>query len=106
MYLLNLRLENKDIEILRIILRIMETAKSTEVSKLISKISLKNNEYILEMKKENKIVYLGNATDLTNRMTYVKIIVEKESTKTGKVFVDGDINSGFKPYFREEKVDN
>ena len=100
------RLSNKDIEILRIILRIMETSKSAEVSKLISKISLQNNEYILEMKKENKLVYLGNATDLTNRMTYVKIIVEKEKGKIGKVFVDGDINSGFKPYFREEMLQN
>ena len=100
------RLSNKDIEILRNILRIMETAKSAEVSKLISKINVQNNEYILEMKNEKKLVYIGNATDLTNRMTYVKIIVEKEKGKTGKVFVNGDINSGFKPYFREEKVDN
>ena len=83
----------------------METAKSAEVSKLISKISIQNNEYLLEMKKENKIVYLGNATDLTNRMTYVKIIVDKEKGKTGKVFVNGDINSGFKPYFREENIE-
>ena len=99
------KLSDKDIEALRIILRIMETAKSAEVSKLISKISIQNNEYLLEMKKENKIVYLGNATDLTNRMTYVKIIVDKEKGKTGKVFVNGDINSGFKPYFREENIE-
>ena len=99
------KLSDKDIEALRIILRIMETAKSAEVSKLISKISIQNNEYILEMKKENKIVYLGNATDLTNRMTYVKIIVDKEKGKSGKVFVNGDINSGFKPYFREETIE-
>ena len=99
------KLSDKDIEALRIILRIMETAKSAEVSKLISKISIQNNEYILELKKENKIVYLGNATDLTDRMTYVKIIVDKENGKTGKVFVNGDINSGFKPYFREETIE-
>jgi len=96
------KLSDKDIEALKIVLRIMETAKNADVSKLISKISIQNNEYILEMKKENKIVYLGNATDLTNRMTYVKIIVDKEKEKVGKVFVNGDINSGFKPYFREE----
>lgn len=98
------RLSNIDIETLRIILKIMETAKSAEVSELISKISIQNNEYILEMKKENKLVYLGNATDLTNRMTYVKIIVDKENGKQGKIFVNGDINTGFRPYFREEKV--
>lgn len=99
------KLSDKDIEALKIVLRIMETAKNADVSKLISKISIKNNEYIIEMKKENKIVYLGNATDLTNRMTYVKIIVDKEKGKAGRVFVNGDINSGFKPYFREETIE-
>ena len=99
------RLSNKDIEVLRIILRIMETAKSAEVSKLISKISLQNSEYILEMKKENKIVYLGNATNLSSKMDYLKLILENEKGKKGKVFVNRDINSGFDPYFREEDIE-
>ena len=98
------RLANSDIDTLRIILRIMETAKTAEVSKYISKITMQNNEYILELKKENKLVYLGSATDLTNRMTYVKIIIDKEKGKSGRVFVNGDINSGFKPFFREEQI--
>ena len=100
------RLIDKDIEYLRIILRIMETAKTAEISKLISKITIQNNEYILELKKENKLVYLGNATGLTNKMEYVQLILKNEKGKTGRVFVNGDINNGFKPYFREEKVDN
>ena len=100
------RLDNNDIKLLRTILRIMETAKTSEIDKLISKILVKDNEYILELSKENKLVYLGDATDLTNRMTYVKIIVDKEKGKTGKAFVDKDINNGFKPYFREESLEN
>ena len=98
------RLSSEDLESLRIILRIMETAKNSELDKLITKITINSNdEYILEMKKENKIIYLGNATDLTSRMDYTKIIVESEKGNTGKIFVNGDINNGFKPYFREEK---
>lgn len=100
------RLLNDDIEKLRVILRIMENAKTSEIDDLISKILIKNNEYILELGKENKIVYLGDATDLTNRMTYIKIILENEKKKTGRVFVNGDINNGFKPYFREESLKN
>ena len=100
------RLSNDDIENLRVILRIMENAKTSEIDNLISTISMKNNEYILELNKENKIVYLGDATDLTNRMTYIKIILEKEKGKIGRIFVNGDINNGFKPYFREEILEN
>ena len=37
-------------------------------------------------------------------MTYVKIILDKEKEKTGRIFVNGDINNGFKPYFREESL--
>ena len=100
------RLINNDIKLLRTILRIMETAKTSEIDKLISKILVENNEYILELSKENKLVYLGDATDLTNRMTYVKIIVDKEKGKTGKAFVDKDINNGYKQYYREENEEN
>lgn len=100
------RLSNKDIESLRIVLRIMESAKSAEVSELISKISLQNNEYILELKKENKIVYLGNATNLSSKMDYLRLILQNEKGKTGKIFVNRDINSGFDPYFREEVLKN
>ena len=99
------RLSNSDIKLLRTILRIMETAKSSEIDSLISKITMQNNEYVLELKKENKLVYLGTATDLTNRMTYIKIIIDKEKGKSGRVFVNGDINSGFKPFFREESIE-
>lgn len=97
------RLANKDIEELRVILKIMENAKTAEIDNLISKITIKNNDYILELSKENKLVYLGDATNLTNRMSYIKIILNMEKKKTGKIFVNGDINNGFKPYFREEK---
>ena len=97
------RLSNEDIEVLRSILRIMETAKNSEIDNLISKISINNEDYILELKKENKIVYLGSATELTSRMDYLKIIIDSEKGNSGKVFLNGDINNGFKPYFREEK---
>ena len=97
------RLSNEDIESLRTVLRIMETAKNSGVANSISKITITDNEFVLELKKENKIAYLGNATDLTSRMDYIKIIVDSEKGNTGKIFVNGDINNGFKPYFREEK---
>lgn len=99
------RLSNEDIGILRSVLRIMETAKNLGMDKLISKITIKNDEYILELQKENKIVYLGSATDLTSRMDYIKIIIDSEKGNSGKIFVNGDINNGFKPYFREEKIE-
>ena len=100
------RLISEDIKLLNKILKIMESAKNNGLDTLITKITIQNNEYVLELKKKNKIVYLGEATDLTNQMVYLKLIVEKEEKIKGEIFLDGDINSGFKPYFREYKDEN
>ena len=53
--------------------KIMETAKSSEIWDLVTSITIKDNEYILTLDKEEKSVYLGKATDLTNMMMYVKV---------------------------------
>lgn len=99
------RLSNDDITALNTILKIMESAKNVEISDLISKIIILNQkEYILELNSESKQIYLGDATDLTNRMLYANVILEKEKGKSGKVFINGNLNDGFKPYFREEQI--
>lgn len=95
------RLSGVDIEHLKVLLKIMENAQKNEIAKLISKIIIKDNEYILDLKEEKKTVYLGNAKDITIQMYYVKSIIDNEKDKEGKIFVNGNINSGFKPYFRE-----
>ena len=54
--------------------------------------------YIAE---EKKTVYLGNKTNLSNKMLYVQAILEKNQGKEGYIYVDGDLNNSFKPRFRE-----
>ncbi len=100
------RLLNSDLETLNALLKIMDAAKGADISKKITKIIIKDDEYKLELKKENKEAYLGNATNLTNKILYVKLILEKEKGNEGKIFVNGDLNSGFKPYFREKEKTN
>ena len=95
------RLSGSDIEYLKVLLKIMENAQKNDILKIISKIIIKDNEYILDLKEEKKTVYLGNAKDITIQMYYVKSIIDNEKGKEGKIFVNGNINSGFKPYFRE-----
>ena len=96
------RLSNKDIKTsINTLAKIMESAKSADIWNLITTITIKNNEYILDLNKENKIVYLGKGKDLTNMMMYVKAILQNEKESKGEIYVNGDLNSGFKPYFRE-----
>ena len=97
------RLSTNDIEALKTILRIVDTAKTADISKLISKIIIQDGQYILEIKDKNKTVYLGDATDITNKIMYLKIILNKEKNTKGKIFINGNLNNGFKPYFREDE---
>ncbi len=39
-------------------------------------------------------------------MLYVQSIIEKEKKKKGDIFVNGDLNNGFNPYFREKRRQN
>ena len=98
------RISNEDIEKIGKILRIMSTAKSIGISDKITKISVQNNEYSIELKKEKKMVYIGSAKDLTNKFAYLKAILTSEKDKAGKVFVNVDFSKGYKPYFREEEI--
>ena len=53
-------------------------------------------------RKENKKVHLGDSTNLSNKMLYVMAIIEAEKGKQGDIFVNGDLNNKFQPYFREK----
>ena len=98
------RLCKEDIQHLNTTLKIVTNAKKIEIYDLITKIIIQDNEYILYLQGEEKYAYLGNGSDITNKMLYIKAILSQEKNKNGKIFVNGDINDGFKPFFREEKI--
>lgn len=68
------------------------------------KINIKNeNDFIIYLKNENKKIYIGDGSDLSNKMLYIKKILENEKDNSGTIFINGNLNEGFKPYFREEE---
>lgn len=97
------RLKTEDLEKLNEISKIMEAAKAINIENIITEINTENpNEYILYIESKSKKIYIGDTSNLTNKMLYVQRILENEEGKSGSAFVNGDIRSGFKPYFREE----
>lgn len=94
------RLIEKDLNKLSSVLKIMESANSNNLETLITKIDISNKQnYTLIMEKEQKVVYLGDASNLSNRMLYLKIILEKEKGIEGEVFIEGDLKTQ-KAFFR------
>ena len=94
------RLEENDLEKMENILHILDEAKKIEIKDKITQISTKE-EYVLYLEAQNIIINLGNVTSTTihEKMLYVQAILAKEEGKTGTVFVNGNLNEGFKPYF-------
>lgn len=97
------RLIESDLEKLNDIMKIMEATKNIGINSLITEINFEEKDnYILYLQNERKRIYIGDSTNLTNKVLYIQRILENEKENSGTVFVNGDIGSGFKPYFREE----
>lgn len=98
------RLKNNDLKKLAVAIQIMSIAKENEIDNKITGIDISNkNEYILYLAEEKKTAYIGNDSNLTTKILYIKEIMEKyEAGKEGTIFVNGDFTNKFKAYFREK----
>lgn len=97
------RLNNEDLSKIEDVIKIMSTAKDSGLDEKVTSIDISNeNEYSIYLEEENKRVYLGDSTNLSNKMLYVVAIIEQEKEKEGEIFVNGDLNNKFQPYFREK----
>lgn len=96
------RLEEDDLMKLETVLKIMNVAKENNIDTIITSIDITDkNNYILRIEQEKKTVYLGDDTNLNSKILNVVLCIEKEKGKEGIIFVNGDFNQKFRPYFRE-----
>lgn len=97
------RLNNDDLNKLEDVIKILDSANENGLEGKVTSIDISNkNEYSIYIEKENKKVHLGDSTNLSNKMLYVISIIEAEKGKQGDIFVNGDLNNKFQPYFREK----
>ena len=92
------RLDEKDLDKMENILQIREECKKIGIADKITQIQVKD-EYVLNLENEEIIINLGDASDLKNRMYYVSAIMKQEAGNKGTIYVNGNLNEGFLPYF-------
>lgn len=96
------RLCTEDLKKLSIILKIMQSATQVDISKLITKIDISTEEnYKIVFETEQKTAHLGDGTNITNKVKYIKLFLEDEKTVPGEIFVNMDLNKR-DPYFRKQ----
>ena len=70
------RLVKEDLVNLESVIKIVNSARSTEIGAAINKISLK--EFSLIFEEEGKTAYIGDTTNINTKMLYLKEILQKE----------------------------
>ncbi len=97
------RIVDEDLTTLETILRIMSAMKESELAEKVTSIDISNkNDYSIYMQEEKKTIHLGDASNLSNKMLYVMAILEQEKDVEGEIFANGDLNNGFRIYFRQK----
>ena len=88
------RLISEDLVKLGEVLQIMESANANELVDLITKIDISNRQdYILTLEKEKKAIHLGDVSNLSTKMAYVKKILNDEKGVEGEILVNTELTN-------------
>ena len=97
------RLNNEDLNRLEDVMKVMSSANENGLEGKITSIDIGNkNDYTIYLEESKKKVHLGNTSNLSNKMLYILAIMEQEKGKEGDIYVNGDLNNKFQPFFREK----
>ncbi len=97
------RLNQEDLTRLETVLKIMDSANANGIGNLITRFNISNKqEYKLLMENEKKQIYLGDASNLSTKMLYLKAVLEDSQGLEGEIFINGDFNKE-KAFFRQKE---
>lgn len=97
------RLNIEDLERLEKVLRIIESTEANGIISKINRINIENEQnYILRLEEDKKTVYLGDASNLSTRMLYLKAALSDTKGLEGEIFVNGDLVKE-KAFFRQKQ---
>ncbi len=97
------RLSNEDLEKLEVAIQITDAYKSAQLDSQITSIDIQDkNEYTVYMDEAKKIVYLGDGTNLGDKILWLQAILQDNEGVEGEIYLDGDLNGNFKPRFKEK----
>jgi len=88
------RLCTEDLQKLDDILQIMKAAESNEIANIVTKVNISDKQdYVLELKSEKKTVHVGDTSNLSTKMLYIKEIIEQNKKIEGEILVNTDLNN-------------
>lgn len=83
------RLENEDLEKLQNVIQIIDSMKNIEINEELSKIDITNkSNYILTFEQEAKEAYLGDLSNLSSKILYMKFVLEEQQGIPGIIYLN------------------
>lgn len=96
------RLSEDKLDKLENVIRINNMLKENNFEPKITSININDkNEYDIYIDQEQKTVHLGDASNLSNKIPFILAMIEAEKGNRGEIFIDGNLNDKFRPYFRK-----
>ena len=87
------RLEKEDLIKLNVVAKIINYCKYNSIENKITSIDVTDStNYIVYFKKDKKTVYLGDATNLSERLSLLKTILKNEEKSEIEIFMNGNLN--------------
>ena len=94
------RLKDDDLIKLDTVLKIVNQFKYNSIENTINSIDISNKSNIeIIIDNGDKKVYLGDASGLSERILWLKTVLEKEGKNKGEIFINGNLNES-KVYFK------
>lgn len=93
------RIKEEDLLKFNSLIKILDGIKNNDIEQRLTKIDISDtNNYILEFAEENKTFMLGNTSDLSTKMLWIKRFIEQNKSAKGIIHLNTD-----NVYFSETK---
>ena len=98
------RLEVTDLEKLETVIQIVNRWKmNEEITQKITSIDITDKlNYNLYIEEEKQKIYLGDNSNLSDKILWAQTIMNDNKGIEGEIYVDGDLNGGFQPRFKQK----
>jgi len=97
------RIDEIDLEKLTMVIKEKAALKTINKFQEITYIDIANKEeYVVYLETEKKTIYLGDGSNLKDKVLSLEKILESEKGIEGSIYLNGNLNDGFKPYFSEK----
>lgn len=85
------RLDNEDLEKLQNVIQIKDAMNNIDIDKELSAVNVQSkSNYILTLEKEAKEVQLGNTSNLSSKMLFLKFVLEEQEGIPGTIYLNQD----------------